>query len=241
MTLRQLVAEAYQVRSSQIVGPDWMGGDRFDLVCRMPAGSRKEDAPQMLRSLLGDRFKVVAHREPRTLDVMALMVGKNGPKLKESAPEPANAEEWEAEAAKVAAQTAANGGRNSAAFMMGSIAVHFLFDNANSSAHLELTRVRMADLADLLTRYPVANGRLVVDQTGLEGKYDAVLDAALSELTGAMAEGGSSAAPNPAEAASAPGGDMLRSLRGLGLELEKRKASVEHVIVERAERAPTGN
>ena len=239
MTLRQLVAEAYQVRSSQIVGPDWIGGDRFDLVCKMPAGSQKEDAPQMLRSLLADRFKVAAHREPRMLDVMALIVGKNGPKLKESAPEPTSAEEWEAEAAKGAERIAAKGGRNSASFTMGSIAVRFSIDNANSSVHLELNRMRMADLADLLTRFPVANDRLVVDQTGLEGKYDAVLDAALSELTGAMREGDSSAALNPAEAASTPSGDMLRSLRGLGLELEKRKASVEHVIVERAERAPT--
>ena len=241
MTLRQLVAEAYQVRSAQVVGPDWIGGDRFDLVCRMPEGSRKEDAPQMLRFLLADRFKVVAHREPRTLDVMALLVGRNGPKLKESAPEPASAEEWEAEAAKGAAQIAAKGGRDSASFTMGSIAVRFSIDNSNSLVHLELNRMRMADLADLLTRFPVAGDRLVVDQTGLEGKYDAVLDAALSELTGAMREADSSAAQNPAEAASTPGGDMLRSLRGLGLELEKRKASVEHVIVERAERAPTGN
>jgi uncharacterized protein (TIGR03435 family) len=111
--------------------------------------------------------------------------------------------------------------------------------------HLELNRMRMADFADLLTRFPVANGRLVVDQTGLAGKYDAVLDMALSELTGATTEGDSSAAgsaaSNPAEAASTPSGGTLRSLRDLGLELEKRKASVEHVIVERAERAPTEN
>jgi uncharacterized protein (TIGR03435 family) len=241
MTLRQLVAEAYHVRSSQVVGPDWIADDRFDLVCKMPAGSRKEDAPQMLQSLLADRFKVVAHREPRALDVMALIVGKNGPKLKESAPEPTSAEEREAEAAKGAPQIGAKGGRDSAALTVGSIAVRFSIDNANSSVHLELNRMRMADFADLLTRFPIANGRLVIDQTGLEGKYDAVLDVALSELTGAMTEGDSSAAPNPAEAASTPSGDMLRSLRGLGLGLEKRKASVEHVIVERAKRAPTEN
>lgn len=248
LTLRQLIAEAYQVLSSQVVVPDWMPSARFDLVCKMPAGSRKEDAPQMLRSLLADRFKLVLHREPRTLDVMALIVGKNGPKLKESAPEPASAEEWEAETAKGAAQNAAayKNGRGGGSFMMGSFAVRFSIDNANSSVHLELNRMRMVDFANLLKQFPAANGRLVVDQTGLTGKYDAVLDVALSEFTGTMAAGdsaaASSAAQHPGDAASTPsGGGMLRSLHGLGLELEKRKESVEHIIVDRAERTPTGN
>ena len=60
MTLRQLMADAYQVRSWQVEGPDWLTTERFDVVCKMPAGSRKEDAPLMLQSLLADRFKLAA-------------------------------------------------------------------------------------------------------------------------------------------------------------------------------------
>jgi uncharacterized protein (TIGR03435 family) len=36
----------------------------------------------MLQALLGDRFKLMVHRETRTLPVAALVVAKNGPKAK---------------------------------------------------------------------------------------------------------------------------------------------------------------
>ncbi len=43
MTLRQLIAEAYDTRSFQVTGPDWLTDKRFDVHCKMPAGSQKED------------------------------------------------------------------------------------------------------------------------------------------------------------------------------------------------------
>jgi len=42
---------------------------------------------QMLQALLADRFKLKVHREMREMNVYALVVGKSGPKLKESAPD----------------------------------------------------------------------------------------------------------------------------------------------------------
>ena len=42
---------------------------------------------RMLQALLADRFKFQFHREMRELPVYALVVGKNGPKFKESPPE----------------------------------------------------------------------------------------------------------------------------------------------------------
>ena len=41
----------------------------------------------MLQSLLADRFKLKIHREMREMPVYELVVGKNGPKFKESAPD----------------------------------------------------------------------------------------------------------------------------------------------------------
>ncbi len=86
MMLRQLIAEAYQVRMFQVVAPrvGSVTQRRFDVVCKMPAGSRKEDAPLMLQSLLAERFKLAVHREFREQDVWALVVGKGGPKFRES-------------------------------------------------------------------------------------------------------------------------------------------------------------
>ena len=42
---------------------------------------------QMLQGLLADRFQLKVHRETKETPVYALVVGKNGAKLKESAPD----------------------------------------------------------------------------------------------------------------------------------------------------------
>ena len=45
------------------------------------------DFRQMLQALLKDRFNLRVHREMQEMPVYALVVGKNGPKFKESAPD----------------------------------------------------------------------------------------------------------------------------------------------------------
>jgi uncharacterized protein (TIGR03435 family) len=47
----------------------------------------KDEFRQMLQSLLADRFKLKVHREMHEMPIYALVLGKNGPKLKESAPD----------------------------------------------------------------------------------------------------------------------------------------------------------
>jgi uncharacterized protein (TIGR03435 family) len=82
--------------------------------------------------------------------------------------------------------------------------------------------------------------------TGLKGNYEVVLDIPIAAVEGIAATGADVAndaqGPRPAEAASDPGsGRMLRSLKSLGLELENRKAPVEQLIVDHAEKRPTEN
>ena len=88
LDLKTLLTYAYGVKPYQITGPDWMSTTRFDIVAKMPAGSTKEDAPKMLQSLLEERFKLVTHRTSAEHPVLALVVGKGGPKLKASAEKP---------------------------------------------------------------------------------------------------------------------------------------------------------
>ena len=52
MTLKELIATAYDVKEYQISGPSWLGSERFDIVAKIPDGASKDDAPKMLQSLL---------------------------------------------------------------------------------------------------------------------------------------------------------------------------------------------
>src|ERR1700761_5077737 len=45
MTLRDLIALAYNAKPYQVTGPDWLATTRFDIDAKMPEGARKSDAP----------------------------------------------------------------------------------------------------------------------------------------------------------------------------------------------------
>jgi uncharacterized protein (TIGR03435 family) len=88
-SLADLIRTAYRITPNQISGPDWIMGDRFDIVARMPEGASQEQVPEMLRALLVDRFKLVAHMSKKDQTVYAMVAAKGGPKLK---PTPADAD-----------------------------------------------------------------------------------------------------------------------------------------------------
>jgi uncharacterized protein (TIGR03435 family) len=244
MSLRQLIAEAYQVNRFQVVGPDWLGAERFDVFAKIPAEARRKDAPVMLQSLLADRFKLLVHREFREQAISALVVAKEGPKLTESASESApDSDDAAKKPADGAGQSAARKKGPGGDITVGTVGVRFTLDYANSSVHVEGTRMTMAELADVLTRAEAGNGRPVVDMTGLKGDYDVVLDIPFSAVGIVVpARGADANGAGPADLASDPGsGRMLRSLKSLGLELVNRRAPVEQVIVDHMEKAPVEN
>jgi len=81
-TLRRLVERAYGVQPFQIIGPGWMDDVRFDVAAKFPDGTKNEDRPLMMRTLLEDRFKLAAHQETKDLPGYELVVAKGGFKLK---------------------------------------------------------------------------------------------------------------------------------------------------------------
>ena len=56
----------------------------YDVVARAPGKTApaRDEIRKMLQTLLADRFKLAIHRETREMPVYALVVGKNGPRLK---------------------------------------------------------------------------------------------------------------------------------------------------------------
>jgi len=59
-----------------------MNSQRFDIAAKMPDGLSKDQIPEMLRTLLAERFKLSIHRESKEQPVYVLVVVKNGSRLK---------------------------------------------------------------------------------------------------------------------------------------------------------------
>jgi uncharacterized protein (TIGR03435 family) len=85
-TLKDLIAFAYAVDSSQIAGgPNWLASDRYDVLGKPEKEGplHRDDARVMLRVLLTDRFQLKTHFETKEMPVYVLAVGKNGIKMKQ--------------------------------------------------------------------------------------------------------------------------------------------------------------
>lgn len=78
---------AYPVERYQIIGPEWMGTQEFDIVAKMAQGTTRDQFRAMLQNLLAERFQLTFHHELRDSDVFELLTGRNGPKMSETEPD----------------------------------------------------------------------------------------------------------------------------------------------------------
>src|SRR6185312_8099632 len=80
---------AFTVDFSQLEGiPSWgaIGAEIYDIEGRASRNINDEECRGMVEQLLVDRFKLIARRELREVAVLALVVDKNGPKLRKVEP-----------------------------------------------------------------------------------------------------------------------------------------------------------
>jgi uncharacterized protein (TIGR03435 family) len=78
VTLRRLVAEAYGLQLSQVVGPAWLDQNEYEIDAKTDRPVPKEQLARMLRTLLTERFKLAFHSDTRNLRVYELVVDKTG-------------------------------------------------------------------------------------------------------------------------------------------------------------------
>ncbi len=84
VTLKNLISVAYGFDSPLVTGgPEWLDEQFYGLSAKLPPGTPKDRVPAMLRALLSERFNLSVHREMKVQRVYFLVLGKNGPKLKE--------------------------------------------------------------------------------------------------------------------------------------------------------------
>jgi len=80
-TLRDLIRMAFEVKDSQIIAPAWMAEEKYQIAASMPEGATRAQAPEMLRTLLDQRFHLKSHRETREMQAFVLLQGPKGAKL----------------------------------------------------------------------------------------------------------------------------------------------------------------
>jgi uncharacterized protein (TIGR03435 family) len=83
--VKLLIRAAFQLQNAQIAGgPSWLETDRYDIEAKTgrPEKPKPGQLSPQLQSLLASRFNLKFHRETRELTVYALVVAKDGPKLK---------------------------------------------------------------------------------------------------------------------------------------------------------------
>jgi uncharacterized protein (TIGR03435 family) len=85
VTLVDVIVRVYPTRRIQMQGgPDWIDSERFDIIAKPGADAgdlNYEQRRAMVQTLLEDRFRLAFHKETREVPVLAVMVGKNPPKL----------------------------------------------------------------------------------------------------------------------------------------------------------------
>ena len=88
VTLQRCIIGAYGVGPHQISGgPDWLDLDRYEISAKADPPVNDDAALMvMLQGLLAERFKLVLHRETRTIPAFVLEVARNGPKLQKAEP-----------------------------------------------------------------------------------------------------------------------------------------------------------
>jgi uncharacterized protein (TIGR03435 family) len=86
--LSHLINIAYDLHNVGLIkgAADWeiRGLERFDIEAKAedPSHTTEAQLRQMLQALLADRFKIKFHRETKDVSGFALVVARNGPKLK---------------------------------------------------------------------------------------------------------------------------------------------------------------
>jgi uncharacterized protein (TIGR03435 family) len=216
VNLTMLVTTAYAMSYAQVVAPDWMAQQKFNIQARVPPGTSKEQLPALWQRLLADRFGLAVHREPRVIPKYELLVAKGGNKLKPAGAEPPPAD---ASAPGTPRHPPVKVDRDGFPELIrpGMIGM-------NGRIRLYQIKMTMDQLAKTIAGQL---GRPVDDRTGLTSEYEIRL---------------SWVDPSSGGPETLPGATLPQALQDqLGLRLEATRGPVEFLVVDHMEKLPTGN
>lgn len=223
-----LIRQAYAVQRTQIVGaPDWTERARFDIVAKAEGdiasagpGSPPGALHFMLQDLLEDRFKLRAHRETRELPIYALTLARSDRKLGAGL-RPSTVD---------CAAMRGRGGRGLSARGPAAAGERVPCGMRMAPNHVVAGGVSLAQFTQVLSQL---TQRIVLDRTGLEGRFD--ID--LSFTPDRMPQGSPPPGAPQLPSIDPNGPSVFTAVREqLGLKLESDRAPVEVLVIDHVER-----
>ena len=222
--VRELIAYAYgtptpfiPLANNRLVGgPSWLDTESVDIEA-IGSTATATEFPQilsMLRTLLAERFSLVAHTERRELPVYVLTLirkdGSLGPGLQRTEHGCA------AQAARTSTTAAAASGPSPSCGMQRG-------RNLLKANGMTLDMIILQGLSSHLDR-------VVVDETGLQGEFDLGLEWGADQVLRADDRGDS-------QARGAPGASIFTAVEDqLGLKLQSASRAVEVLVINSVER-----
>ncbi len=263
IALWDLLPYSFRVKQYQMVSPAWTHDSHWNILANLPAGSTKEQVPEMMQALLAERFKLTTHREKREQQVYELVVAAGGPKVEV------------ADGGPVKLWDGSFPGFNFSGPLGGDAVISGrILDQPNCNIRWEFVPLPMSRFADALTMFL---DKPVVDKTGLKGDYKVALDINADTMTAMdqnMARGRGMAPPPPPGEDSGRGGGgkqgppagappgpaqgmmqclqaaagsdgsigmLFKAVQKLGLDLKQTRAQIDTIVVDRLEKTPTEN
>jgi uncharacterized protein (TIGR03435 family) len=104
-----------------------------------------------------------------------------------------------------------------------------------ADGHIEFTSATLASFSSAMA---VLMAHPVVNMTDIQGHFDITLNVTREDLGGMNFPSANVPGDNPENKAAS---SVFTAMQELGLKLESRNAPIEHIVVDSAEKIPTGN
>src|SRR5215831_20129310 len=219
ISIKELIQDAYGLPSPALLlnVPDWAGTDHVDVVAKAPSAAPVTILQKMLQPLLAEYFKLSVHRETREMDVLEMVLatpGRLGPRLKQSLD---TCDEFVGTPGTFArAPDGAANERGTCGVLPG------------GAGRIVARGLDMPGLAAYIGTTP---GRMIIDRTGIAGRFDVDLTYTPSIFSSDAPERRS-----PPPGVDPAGPPLITALEEqLGLKLRPGRAPIDVVVIDHAE------
>jgi len=200
-TIASLIHLAYPSDVRELIGaPDWIASELYDVHAKAQGDPSRDVMIAMLRGLLKDRLKLATHYDTSERPVYALVIarsdGRLGPDIERSS-----------------IDCEANVARSRAGLRVES-------EPCGMRVAPGMRAYRGVTMEELGRSITITAGRVIVDRTGLAGRFDATLRTP----------------PRTSQGPPDPGALFTALQEQLGLKLQPDRAPVRFLVIDRVER-----